>query len=292
MKKISFDSEGVACAAWLYMPESSSPVPCVVMAHGFSGVKEQRLPAYAERFAQNGMAVLLFDYRHFGESGGEPRQLLSIASQLQDWEAAIRCARSLPGIDQERIALFGSSLSAGHVQTLAARDRKIAAAIAQVPFCDGLINLPRLGLAQALRLTVAGMRDLIGSYLGASPYLVPATGKPGALAMLTSPDSEGGFAALNPPDSTWRNAVCARIALEIARYRPAAKAEHIQCPILYGIGELDQLTPPDIAFAAARRAPRAEVKSYACGHFDVYVSPWWEPVVADQIEFLTKHLLP
>ncbi|HSN80151.1 MAG TPA: alpha/beta hydrolase, partial [Rhodoferax sp.] len=80
---ISFDSEGVKCASLLYMPESASPVPCVVMAHGFSGVKEQRLPAYAERFAQNGMAVLLFDYRHFGESGGEPRQLLSIARQLQ-----------------------------------------------------------------------------------------------------------------------------------------------------------------------------------------------------------------
>ena len=61
------------------MPEGAGPHPCVVMAHGFSAVREQRLDAYAERFAAAGLAVLVFDYRHFGASQGEPRQLLSIA---------------------------------------------------------------------------------------------------------------------------------------------------------------------------------------------------------------------
>jgi len=290
--KLDFVSGGVSCAALLYQPVASHPVPCVVMAHGFSGVKEQRLPAYAERFVQAGMAVLLFDYRHFGESAGEPRQLLSIARQLQDWEAAIRSARQLPGIDPERLALFGSSLSGGHVQTMAARDSRIAAAIAQVPFCDGLLNLPRLGISHALRLTVAGLRDLFSGLLGLPPYRIPVKGKPGALAVLTTPDAEAGFAAIDPPGSRWRNEVCARIALEIGTYRPAVRAASIRCPILYGIGEHDQLTPADLAFAAAKRAPRGEIKSYPCGHFDVYTDPHWEQVVADQTAFLVKHLHP
>jgi uncharacterized protein len=289
---LEFESGGSRCAAWLYRPASDDPVPCVVMAHGFSAVREQRLDAYAERFASAGLAVLLFDYRHFGASGGEPRQLLSIRRQLQDWEAAVATARALPGIDAGRIVLFGSSFSGGHVQTLAARDAAIAAAIAQAPFCDGLRNLPALGLGHALRLTVAGLRDAAGSVLGLEPYRIPAVGAPGSLAAMTTPDAVSGFANMNPATSTWRNEVCARIALSIGAYRPGAKAARIRCPILYTIAEDDIVTPARFAQDAARRAPRGEVKAYRCGHFDVYLPPLWDQVVADQTEFLVRHLGP
>jgi fermentation-respiration switch protein FrsA (DUF1100 family) len=289
---LEFESGGSRCAAWLYRPASDDPVPCVVMAHGFSAVREQRLDAYAERFASAGLAVLLFDYRHFGASGGEPRQLLSIRRQLQDWEAAVATARALPGIDAGRIVLFGSSFSGGHVQTLAARDAAIAAAIAQAPFCDGLRNLPALGLGHALRLTVAGLRDAAGSVLGLEPYRIPAVGAPGSLAAMTTPDAVSGFANMNPATSTWRNEVCARIALSIGAYRPGAKAARIRCPILYTIAGDDVVTPARFAQDAARRAPRGEVKAYRCGHFDVYLPPLWDQVVADQTEFLVRHLGP
>lgn len=287
---LEFESGGTRCAAWLYQPSSAAASPCVVMAHGFSAVREQRLDANAERFASAGLAVLLFDYRHFGASGGEPRQLLSIRRQLQDWEAAISTARRLPGIDASRIALFGSSFGGGHVQTLAARDAGIAAAIAQAPFCDGLRNLPALGLGHALRLTVAGLRDAVGSILGLEPYRIPAVGAPGSLAAMTTPDAVSGFANMNPAVSTWRNEVCARIALSIGAYRPGAKAAGIRCPILYTIAEDDVVTPARFAHDAARRAPHAEVKTYPCGHFDVYLPPLWDKVVGDQVEFLVRHL--
>lgn len=285
-----FDSHGANCAAWLYRPKSADRSPCVVMGHGFSAVREQRLDAYAERFAQAGMAVLLFDYRHFGASAGEPRQLLSIRRQLQDWEAAIAFARSLPEVDSARIALFGSSFGGGHVQTIAARDSTIAAVIAQVPFCDGLRNLPVLGLHNIMRLTVAGLRDIATAAFGLEPYRIPAVGAPGTLAAMTTPDAVPGFANMNPPGSTWRNEVCARIALSVGSYRPGVSAAKILCPILYTIGEQDLLTPARFAHDAARRAPRAEIKSYACGHFDFYLPPLWEKVVADQTEFLVRHL--
>ena len=287
-----FDSHGTKCAAWLYRPKSVGRSPCVVMGHGFSAVREQRLDAYAERFAQAGMAVLLFDYRHFGASAGEPRQLLSIRRQLQDWKAAIAAAGSLPEVDPARIALFGSSFSGGHVQAMAARDSTIAAVVAQVPFCDGLRNLTALGLDQVMRLAVAGLRDIATTLLGLESYRIPVVGVPGTLAAIVTPDAISGFADMNPVGSTWRNEVCARIALSVGCYRPGTSAAQIQCPILYAIGEQDLVTPARFAHDAALRAPRAEVKTYACGHFDVYMAPLWEKVVADQTEFLVRLLKP
>lgn len=287
---IMFDSHGGRCAAWLYLPPSAKRLPCVVMAHGFSAVREQRLDAFAEAFAAAGLAVLLFDYRHFGASSGEPRQLLSVPRQLQDWSAAIAQARAHPLIDPDRIALFGSSFSGGHVQAMAARDPAIAAVVALVPFCDGMRNLPQIGLAQALRLSVAGMRDFVASAFGGKPYRIAAVGMPGSLAIMTSPDAVPGFAAMTPKGASWRNEVCARIVLTVGSYRPGMAASRIRCPILYAIAENDVLAPARLARAAARRAPRAEVKTYDAGHFDPYVAPLWEKVVADETEFLLRHL--
>ena len=122
-------------AAWLYRPDGAEG--CVVMAHGLSAVRDMRLPAYAERFAGAGLAVLLFDYRGFGSSGGEPRQVADIGAQLDDWRTGIRYARGLEGI--KRVGLMGSSFSGGHVIELAAKEAGIAAAVAQCPMTDGLL---------------------------------------------------------------------------------------------------------------------------------------------------------
>ena len=198
----TFQSAGVPCAAWLYRPEDSAggPVPCVVLASGFSGTRDQRLDAFAERFAQAGLAALVFDYRHFGDSGGEPRQLLDIGRQLADWQAAIGYARTLDGIDPARIALWGSSFSGGHVMALAARDPAVAAVVSQVAFADGLKTLPHLGgLGQALWLTREGLRDQLGALLGRPPRMVAAVGPPGSRAVMNKPDAEAGNRAITPP---------------------------------------------------------------------------------------------
>jgi dienelactone hydrolase len=286
---LEFDSNGTACAAWLYRPESADASPCVVMAHGLSGVRDQRLDAYAERFAQAGMSVLLFDYRHFGASGGEPRQLVSVRHQLEDWEAAVATARALPGVAPERIALFGTSLSGGHVQTLAARDGAFSAVVAQAPYCGGA-GSPMPAPRAAMGLMSAVFRDAIGNAFGREAYRIPAAGLPGTVAIMTTPDALPGFAGITPPDSTWRNEVCARLMLDIGGYSPGGAAGKIKCPILYSIAEQDRVLGAKGAHDAAHRAPLSEVKSYDCGHFDVYVSPHWEQVVADQTEFLVRHL--
>ena len=286
-----FLSGGTRCAAWLYRPESDADVPCVVMAHGFSGVREQRLDAYAERFAEAGLAVLLFDYRHFGASEGEPRQLLSISKQLEDWRSAVAHARSLDGIDRGRIALWGSSFSGGHVVATAAEDADIAAVVSQAPFTDGPTAILANSPAGIMRMTVAGLRDGAAALLGRGPHYMPAVGAPGTTAVMTAPEALPGFLALDPPESTWENRVAARIMLVVGAYRPYAKFPKLRMPVLVQTCERDATTPSGPAVKAAERSPNAQLIRYDIGHFEIYVGEQFETTVADQLEFLTRNLL-
>src|SRR5687768_10172035 len=134
----SFSSEGVRCAARVYRPSAADGARAViVMGHGFGGVRALGLYAYAERFVTAGYLVAVFDYRGFGESDGAPRQVLDVAMQLQDWRAALRFARTLPGADPQRVVAWGTSFGGGHVITLAGRGEPLAAIIAQVPHVSG-----------------------------------------------------------------------------------------------------------------------------------------------------------
>lgn len=301
---VTFDSWGERCAAWLYRPDeapagagvlddaaSRRELPCVVMAHGFSAVREAGLEAFAERFASAGLAVLVFDYRHFGASEGEPRQLLSIPRQLADWAAAIAYARTLDGIDPERIVAWGTSFSGGHVLATAARDHRLIAAMVQAPYTDGVRQALAMPVGHALRLTAAALRDELGTLVGRAPYYVPAVGPPGSLAVMTSPDAEAGLAAVVPEGSSWRNQVAARISLRSAGYRPGLRAGEIRCPLLVAVCDEDLVTPPGAALAVAGRASHSELVRYPRGHFDVYVGDGFERAVADQLAFLAQHVL-
>lgn len=296
---VTFDAWGTRCAAWLYRPDAEGVtaadprgLPCIVMAHGFAGVREARLDAFAARFSQAGFAVLLFDYRGFGASEGEPRQVISIPAQLADWAAAIAFARTLEGIDPERIAAWGTSFSGGHVVTTAARDHRLAAAVAQAPFADGLVQATSLPPAQALRLTAAALRDELGALRGAPPRMIPAVGPPGSLAVMTTPDAEPGYRSIVPPGAPWRNEVAARIGLRVLGYRPVSKASDVRCPLLVVVCDDDAVTPPPAAVKLAQAAPRGELLRYAgAGHFDVYTGDAFERAAIDQIAFFTEHLL-
>lgn len=286
---VSFTSGGLACAAWLFRPAADPPHPCVVLAHGFAGTREVRLDAYAQHFARAGIAALVFDYRHFGASAGEPRQLLDVARQLEDWRAALAFARAQPDLDAGRLAIWGTSFSGGHVLTLGAEDAGLAAIVAQVPFCDpgGALREPR----QALRLLAAGLRDRARGWRGRPPLEIPVVGAPGELAVLTSPDALPGYRALVPPGASWRNAVAARVILQVPRYRPIDGAARIASPLLLCIADHDVLTPPGPALAVARRARRATVERYPCQHFEIYLGDLFARAVADQTAFLARHLL-
>jgi len=291
---VSFSSDGTLCRAWAYRPAGGEAAPCVVMAHGFGGTRDAALAPYAERFAAAGIAALLFDYRHFGASDGEPRQLLSVRRQLRDYSAAIACARELQGIDPARIAVWGTSFSGGHALTLAAREPGLAAAVCQCPMLDGLAaaqNIARYaGVGMLLRLTAHGLLDAALAPFGKVHFL-PIVGQPGEAAMMSSPDAYDGYMALVPPG--FRSEVAARIGLTFGLYRPLRHAARARCPVLVQICEHDSVAPVAAAEEAVRRLGRlAEVRRYPIGHFAPYFGADFERSVGDQLDFLRRHLRP
>jgi len=290
-KNIHFLVEGDRCAAWLYSPDESPPYPVIVMAHGFAGTRHIRLDAYAERFADAGFAVLVFDYRHFGDSDGNPRQILDINKQLADWREAVRTVRAMPEIDSARIALWGTSFSGGHVLMIATEDEDIAACISQVPFIDGMANARNVSLKLSLQFGVNALRDLARKWLNRKPLTVAAIGLPGSFAAITTPDAEVFQRLMIPPGIEWVNEVAARIFLSIPRYRPGLHAGRVKCPLLFCLADNDAVTPIGPALKAASMAPQAEVRRYPLSHFDIYVGEAFERAIADQIAFLKRHLI-
>jgi pimeloyl-ACP methyl ester carboxylesterase len=297
--EVPFGSHGSICRAWKYAPEATDGAanerrPCVVMAHGFGATRDASLAPYAERFVAAGLHVLLFDYRHFGASDAEPRQLVSVRRQLQDYAAAFEFARALRGVDPARVAVWGTSFSGGHALVTAATVPGVAAAICQCPMMDGLAAVRRIleyaGPVQLLRLTGHGLLDLALAPFRRAHYL-PTVGPPGSLAIMSSDDADTGYRALLPPGA--RLDVAARIALSVGLYRPVNLAHRVRCPVLVQVCERDSVAPA----AAAERAiaglgALAEVRRYPIGHFEPYFGEHFERSVTDQLEFLRARLAP
>ena len=295
-EKITFRSGTDDCAAWHYQGSNGA---CVVMAGGAGVTKEPATDRFAARFHAAGYSVLAFDHRHFGESGGTPRQVLRIREQLADWEAALDCAASLPGVASGKVAAWGFSLAAGHLLRLAARpadQHRLAAVIAQAPLADGAVSSPRaLGHETPgvlARFPLIALRDAVRGLAGREPLVVPLAGPRGAVAMLTTPDAADGDRALNPGNAypQWRQTIAARSVLPLALYRPGRTASRISCPLLAVVSTRDQSVLAKPALKAARRAPRGEVLQIDGAHYAAFLDQH-ETVVAAELDFLRRHLL-
>jgi pimeloyl-ACP methyl ester carboxylesterase len=294
-RDVAFDSDGVTCRAWTYEPSEwvPRPAPCIVMAHGLGGTRDCALEPYAQAFAAAGFFVLLFDYRHLGASDGIPRQLIEISSELEDWAAAIAYARSMEGVDPRRIALWGTSLSGGHVLIAAARDPEIAAVSAQCPMLDGGASARMLakdsGFLTLVRLGWAGLVDRARALLGMRPYYLPLVAPPGKLAAMASHDAWDGMRAIVPPN--WRNEVAARLFLVLPCYRPIRAAKSVKCPVLLIACEKDSVASPAAAAATATRmGDKARLVELPIGHFDVYRGKWFERSSEEQVAFFKETL--
>jgi pimeloyl-ACP methyl ester carboxylesterase len=295
---VEFPSGGETCAAWRYTGEgdafaSERGRPCVVMAHGIGGTRDSGLEPFAEAFAEAGLDVVLFDYRNFGASTGEPRQLAWPPRHRDDYRAALAFARGLDGVDPERIVLWGTSWSGGHVVYVAADDPRIAAVISQTADLDGLRSLREISRyadwSQLLRVNLESLKDLLGGVRGRAPLTMPIVAPPGQVAAMASEDAEAGYLSIAGP--SWRNEIIARCVLAEWTNRPITRMDELRCPILVQIADRDQVAPPPGARAAAWRAKgRVEVREYPCAHFDIYVGEWRERAIADQLSFLRRHL--
>lgn len=298
VEETGFDSHGTRCAAW-YLRAGSDALtgdrgrPCVVMAHGFGATRDAGLLPFAERFAAAGADVLVFDYRGYGTSEGTVRQDVAHGSHRADYHAALSHARLLDGVDPDRIVLWGSSYSGGHVVAVAARDGQVAAVISQGAAMDGFAALLEIGryagIGQLLRLTGHAARDIAGALLGRAPHLIPVVGPPGSLAAITAEGAEAGYRTIMGP--TFRNEMRARGALRIPLNRPVTAASRLRAPIFLVVAAEDNIAPPAAVRAVAARAGAgSEVLELACGHFDIYSGDFFERSAAAQVGFLQRTL--
>ena len=296
-KEVSFEVKGIAISAWLYLPENlSAPFPCIVMGHGLGGTKDMGLESYAIRFQKAGFAVLAFDYRHLGKSEGEPRQLIWIPYQLEDYKAVIRYARSLNEIDPSRIALWGTSLSGGHVIVTSAKDEEIVCVCAQVPLLDGRVSAmmaykhKKVNLIHSFRMIMHGQRDFVRSWFRLSPHKVPIVGKPGSIAIMAFTEAYETFIKLAPDG--FINEACARIFIRFDKYRPVKYARKVRCPVLLQVCDKDIGTPKSLVDETKKRMGKlAESVHYPIDHFDIYTGDNFEKAVSDQLEFFKKHII-
>jgi len=300
-ENVKFASGNDLCAAWVYRPSgpplrsssssaNSKLYPAMILAHGLGGFKEMGLDRFASRFTELGIICVVFDYRYFGESGGEPRQLLDINLQLQDWDAALDYTSQLEGVDNERIGIFGTSFGGGHVISVAAKDKRVKAVISQCPFTSGLHSSQTVGFLPLLRLAVLGIRDLFST--GNTMVPVQLAGKPGETALMNAPDVMK-YRKLIPPnlDDPSKHVVAARFALHIGFYNPGWKTSSVHCPILFAVCGQDSVAPPGPTLSYAKNAPKGTIKHYEhMGHFDIYLGQDFDIATRDYNEFLRNNL--
>ena len=276
-RDIEFDAEGVTLRGWFYDAEGASgAAPTIVLAHGFSAVKEMYLDHYAETFAAAGLNALVFDNRNFGASDGEPRQEIDPWAQVRDYRHAITYATTLSEVDAGRIGIWGSSYSGGHVLVVGAIDRRVKAVVAQVPLVSGHDNfraLVRSDFIDGFRALFDA--DRLARYEGREPAMVPVVDKdPLAPSALPTPDSYTWFTdthELRAP--SWRNEVTLRSVELLSEYEPITYIPYISpTPLLLLPARNDVLTPTDLAIAAYEKAREPKkLQILPGGHFDAYV---------------------
>jgi fermentation-respiration switch protein FrsA (DUF1100 family) len=282
--KVEFSSGGTRCRGWFFEPLEGPARGCVILAHGFGAAPDGPLGQTARRFAAAGMAALAFDFRHFGISDGEPRQVLNVERQLEDWAAAIAYVRSRGDIDPRLIGLWGSSLSGGQVLAIAARDHGIAAVVSQAPFADGISVARAAGLRHHVRTAPAVIRDLLRTATGRSPYLIDAIGPPGEASAVTARFTDMYYDLVTSAPS-WVNKINASYLLDMYRFRPIRLAHEIQCPLLVVLVYHDLIAPSDVTMRVAQSLPYVELALFHGRHFDLYVGEMYERAVRTETQF-------
>ena len=293
-KDISFQSGGLTCRGWFYPGAGRGPCPVVVMSHGVTAVKEQHLARYAERFAAEGFAVLVFDYRYLGASDGEPRGRVIPHLQHEDIRAALAYVSALPEVDAKRIALWGTSYSGGHALFVGALDPRVKAVCVQVPGINiphSLISLISRPVFEGLLTTLADDQALRNG--GGQGGAIPVVAERGEPAFLAATDAYEWFTASAAIAPNWVNSITLESVARAAEYVPDALIELIAPrPLLMQVAAKDTLIPINLARQAFHRAGEPkQLEVYDCGHFDPYANePWASQFLTGQVRWLKEHL--
>lgn len=295
-KDIVFDSMGLECRGWLYLPDGAdteATLPVIIMAHGFSAVKEQILPEIAEQFAHANFAVVVFDYRFFGSSEGEPRCQLFPLEMVEDYRNAITWACQQQNVDPSRVGIWGTSYSGGLVAYTARVDRRVKAVVAQAP---SVIN------AEARRAVDSEKWDGVGQFLiqdrvaryetGAVNYMavVAPEGEP---CILPGKECFDAFMELKEVAPNWRNEITVESLEKIREFDPVSLIHMVSPTALLVIAaERDSLIPFEaLTHAFDRAADPKNMIVLPIEHWEIYRDPWLSKATGNAVDWYKKHLV-
>jgi uncharacterized protein len=291
---------GVTLRGWLYQPEGAAgPAPAVVMAHGFSATRHMGLPGFAEVFCAAGFAVLVYDHRGLGDSDGEPRQEINPWAQSRDYRYALTWLSAQPGIDPERLGIWGSSFSGGEVLLVGAVDPRVKVVIANVPFA-GSVEDPSAPLDERFAAMRSALEDESGSGpadstdppIGPLSVIIPTGGDPEVRAFLPQPESTLWFESVGGPGSGWQNTFTLRGLGGPHEFVPALAVPFLAPrPLLIVVAEDDRVAPVDQALTAFELAAEPkQLERIAGDHFVPYSGAALEQAATVMRDFLLKYL--
>ena len=286
---VSFYSEGVRLRGFLHLPDvAADRLPFVVQGPGWLGLADAKLYVpYHQAFTDAGFAVLIFDYRGFGESEGD-RGTLSPAMQIEDWHNAIAYMRGRPDTYAERAAIFGSGgTGGGNAVLAAAAEPEIRATISQVPVADGRDWLHRMRPEHEwvafLGAVEADRRQRARTGTGVTVH--PREG-----IMVETPERRAS-SVKSDVDGRIPVAVPLAAAHGILEYRPIAAASRVRGLMVIGV-EDDAVTPTDHArmLYDAAAAPKKLVLQSGTTHYAAY-KQYANVVIPMMVDWLRRLVL-
>ncbi len=270
-KNISFNSDGITLRGWFYKQKSESQRPCIILTHGFSALKEHYLDKFADKFANAGFNVMVYDNRNFGESDGEPRLEVNPSAQVSDIRNAITFAQTIPGVNPNKIGLWGTSFSGGNVIVTAARDKRVGCVVSQVPFISGHHKSLRLNRPEQWEHILANYNEeRKRRMLNQPPTLIPVvTENPDKLGIMRQPDAYQFFKSV----PKWPNQVTLRSVENSGDYEPIAYIKQINpTPLMFIVAKKDTVNTTDVALKAFNKAREPKKLVMIEGdHFAPYV---------------------
>ena len=290
---------GTRLRGWFYLPEGPGPWPGVVMAHGFSAVKEMCLPQLAEFLCSSGIAVLLYDHRNLGESDGEPRQEINPWAQTVDYRHALDWLIDQPQVDADRVGVYGSSFSGGEVLVLGSDDPRIRAVVANAPLA-GMPGVDYGDTESGWRKICERLNDPGPDALASRPAAAPME-----LAVVSEPDGSSRPAFLpqeesarwflrhgRRPGSTWQNEVTLANGFDCdPPFDPGQCVAHIQAPLLMVVATEDRLASTAVALDAFARAPEPKQLEMVSGdHFVAYEDEGFAQAAVVVRDFFDQYL--
>jgi fermentation-respiration switch protein FrsA (DUF1100 family) len=295
--EVFFSSGGIRCAADLYIPDDLEPGsvrPGLVIGHGFSVVKEG-LVEQARYFMRAGFVVLAIDYRSFGRSEGEPRGQLFPMNEAEDYRNGISYLQSRTEVDAGRIGIWGTSFAGGLVLYVASVDRRVKAAVSQVPVVDGYRWMKILRAQDHWDELVRRLEeDRERRYAGNPSEMIAVTGRSGEWCALPSDQSiVDFFGQAKTMFSTWRDQITLESIERILEFSPVAVVDRMtpRPLMIVTTSGYDVVHPVDMVVEAYERA--GEPKRLVLLPFDqldLYAEPGMGIALGYAAEFFTEHL--